>query len=362
MTSIPQPFAEAENDWDLANLYQDLTSAKQQIASKPKQLTQLEKTCLRGLLCGYGPNEIAAAINREVRGLRVDLSRGLYRYIEVLTQRPSNTLKDWREVADWLAKANYKTSLSHTSLLTSDSLIKIVDVSLEGSANSPVIDLKVRNIGNQVAFLKNTKFLFYNSWLLKSWLLPEAKNMENFALPAAAPMQRSRVVLPSYDYQVPLPAPANFDLSLPINLFAENYLNANPKIVYIEDFKISQCVSCNDVDRFTFTFSLPENYHQLSRNIKTQYLLYTSYIYHLKLELIYDEDDKSVQSTDLVILLESEFAENLDKRVFFAESDSKLPAEIQEISQHNQQLVTEIAQIKGIRSSLLNSLLKKITF
>ncbi|MBW4676920.1 MAG: hypothetical protein KME52_23770 [Desmonostoc geniculatum HA4340-LM1] len=221
MTPVPQPFTQAENDWNLASLYQDLASAKQQISGKSKQLTPLEITCLKGLLCGYSPSEIAAAINREVRGLRVDLSRGLYRYIEVLTKRPSNTLKDWREVTDWLAKANYKTSFSHLSLANNDSLIKIVDISLEGSVNSCVIDLKVRNIGNQVAFLKNAKFLFHNIWVLKSWVLPRLEISEQLAY-APAPameMQRSRTVPPSCDYQVSLPTNLNFDASVTILVF-----------------------------------------------------------------------------------------------------------------------------------------------
>ncbi|MFN6537110.1 MAG: hypothetical protein RM021_012170 [Nostoc sp. EkiNYC01] len=360
MTPVPQPFTQAENDWNLASLYQDLASAKQQISGKSKQLTPLEITCLKGLLCGYSPSEIAAAINREVRGLRVDLSRGLYRYIEVLTKRSSNTLKDWREVTDWLAEANYKTSFSHLSLANNDSLIKIVDISLDGSVNSCVIDLKVRNIGNQVAFLKNAKFLFHNAWVLKSWVLPRLEINEQLAYapaPAMA-MQRSRTVPPSCDYQIYLPAALNFDVTLPFNFCTENYLNTQPEIIYIENLKISQCVSCNDVDRFTFTLFLPRSEQQLSSNEYAPYLIRTSYIYNFKLELIYDEDNKSIQSSDLIIFLEPKYPEDIETRGFFTESDSKLPTEIKKWSQDNLELLIAIAKIKGVMSSSLNSLIK----
>lgn len=358
MTPIPQLFAQAENDWNLASLCQDITSAKQQISGKAKQLTPLEINCLRGLLCGYNPSEIAAAMNREVRGLRVDLSRGLYRYIEVLTNRPSNTLKDWREVADWLAKANYKVSYSHDNSPNNDSLIKIVDVSLEGSVNSCVIDLKVRNIGHRVAFLKNAKFLFHDVWVLKSWVLPKLERNKQQAYPPAPAMAQSRTVLPSCDYQVYLPANLNFDIALPLSFSRENYLNTQQEIVYTESFKISQCVSCNDVDRFTFTLFLPENEQQIFSNAQLPYLIRTSYIYNFKLELIYDEDNKSIESSDLIILLEPKYPENLETREFLTESDSQLSTEMKKWSQQNLELLTAIAKRKSVMSSSLNSLIK----
>ncbi|MEG4808278.1 NB-ARC domain-containing protein [Microcoleus sp. F8-D3] len=107
LLQIPaQKFIEAAACWNLEQLYADLTAAKQEYASSRKQrLTPLEKTYLRGLLCNYSPPEIAAALNRECAGIRVDLSRGLYRYIEVLTlQQP----KDWKEIPTMLEIFGYK--------------------------------------------------------------------------------------------------------------------------------------------------------------------------------------------------------------------------------------------------------------
>ncbi|MEG4441709.1 NB-ARC domain-containing protein [Microcoleus sp. AT9_B5] len=107
LLQIPaQKFIEAAAGWNLEQLYADLTAAKQEYASNRKQrLTPLEKTYLRGLLCNYSPPEIATALNRECAGIRVDLSRGLYRYIEVLTlQQP----KDWKEIPSMLEIFGYK--------------------------------------------------------------------------------------------------------------------------------------------------------------------------------------------------------------------------------------------------------------
>ncbi|WP_377475364.1 MAG: NB-ARC domain-containing protein [Microcoleus anatoxicus] len=109
-----QKFIEAEACWNLQQLYADLTAAKQDYTCSRKQrLTPLEKTYLRGLLCNYGPVEIAVALHRKCTGIRVDLSRGLYRYIEVLTlQQP----KDWKEIPSILEIYGYKQKSSTETL------------------------------------------------------------------------------------------------------------------------------------------------------------------------------------------------------------------------------------------------------
>jgi hypothetical protein len=100
-------FFETTQNWNLDKLYEDLTDAKQrQGIIRRKPITPTEKACLRGLLSGYTPTEIALQLNRDAVGLRVDLSRGLYRYIEMLT---GATLKDWSKVAQILAAAGYST-------------------------------------------------------------------------------------------------------------------------------------------------------------------------------------------------------------------------------------------------------------
>ncbi|BAZ12579.1 WD-40 repeat-containing protein [Calothrix sp. NIES-4071] len=101
-----QKFVQANESWNLEQLYQDIAFAKHQERQLyRKQLTPTEKACLRGLICGYSPTEIAWELNREPNGLRVELSRGLYRYIESLTH---TRIKNWSNVSKELENKGYK--------------------------------------------------------------------------------------------------------------------------------------------------------------------------------------------------------------------------------------------------------------
>ncbi|WP_013335126.1 NB-ARC domain-containing protein [Gloeothece verrucosa] len=97
-------FLDAANQWQLERLYTDLTAIKQlHFPHRRAKLTPLEKACLRGFLCQKSPSDIANILNREPKGLRVDLSRSLYRYLESLTNQP---IKDWSHIPIQLA--NYR--------------------------------------------------------------------------------------------------------------------------------------------------------------------------------------------------------------------------------------------------------------
>jgi len=102
-------FAEAATNWDLQKLYENLAVAKQEFAPhmKPK-LTDVEKLHLRGLLFGYAPAIMAEKIPKSYGGLRTALSQTIYRYVEQLTKRPLNTLKNWRDIPTWLEETRYK--------------------------------------------------------------------------------------------------------------------------------------------------------------------------------------------------------------------------------------------------------------
>ena len=107
--SDSEDFAEAARHWDLERLYVDLARAKKEanVASLPG-LTDVEKLHLRGLLCGYGPRDIAVKLVKDRRGLQSDLSKTLYRYVEALSNKTRNSLRNWREVAEWLKEAGYR--------------------------------------------------------------------------------------------------------------------------------------------------------------------------------------------------------------------------------------------------------------
>ena len=111
-----QLFLEAAKLWDLERLYADLAKQKQKNPNKKTKLTEIEKACLRGLLSGYSPRKIATALNWTPASVSVELSKGLYRYVEVLTGREQNILKKWRDISQWLETAGYKNSAQRQDL------------------------------------------------------------------------------------------------------------------------------------------------------------------------------------------------------------------------------------------------------
>ena len=115
MKSTSEQFAEAARHWDLENLYTDLASAK------GKRLTPVEKLHLRGLLCGYSPTEIAEKLGKEVKGVQTDLCATLYKYVKSLVDKSGEKMENWRNVAEWLEEAGYRSVMS-ARLQLSDSL------------------------------------------------------------------------------------------------------------------------------------------------------------------------------------------------------------------------------------------------
>ncbi|WP_445172418.1 NACHT C-terminal helical domain 2-containing protein [Microcoleus sp.] len=108
-------FAEAATNWDLQKLYKDLAVAKREFAPhKRRVLTDTEKKHLRGLLCGYSPAEMAEKLYKNSRGVEADLCSTIYQYVEQLTKKPLNTLKNWRDIPQWLEQTGYKIPVSDT--------------------------------------------------------------------------------------------------------------------------------------------------------------------------------------------------------------------------------------------------------
>ncbi|MEM9807812.1 MAG: NB-ARC domain-containing protein [Cyanobacteria bacterium P01_D01_bin.56] len=106
-----QLFEQASAQWNLDPLYAELAKAKAVLMPhKQVGLTAVEKLRLRGLLLGYSPAEIAEQQYTAARTVEVALSQGLYRYVEQLTGRDRNALESWRDVADWLEAAGYRST------------------------------------------------------------------------------------------------------------------------------------------------------------------------------------------------------------------------------------------------------------
>ena len=109
MTALTDNFAEAEKNWRLKLLYQDLGIAK------GNELTSTEAKYLRGLLCGFNPGKIAETCHVEADTVRQCLSKSVYRYIEdliasKLIEQANQTaqVKNWRWVPRLLEQAGYR--------------------------------------------------------------------------------------------------------------------------------------------------------------------------------------------------------------------------------------------------------------
>lgn len=114
--SPEEPFTLAANDWDLEKLYKDLADAKREVAShKQRGLTEVEKRHLRGLLCGFSPDEIGTKLQKVEGGARTDISKTVYMYVKQLTHGKVEGIKITKyRCIDWLEQAGYKTRSSNS--------------------------------------------------------------------------------------------------------------------------------------------------------------------------------------------------------------------------------------------------------
>ncbi|MEG4628026.1 helix-turn-helix domain-containing protein [Microcoleus sp. w1-18aA5] len=106
MASTNDRFVEAESRWDLKTLYSDLA------AVKGKPLTPVEKLHLQGLLCGYSPAEIAEKLKKNPKGVETDLCASIYKYVKAFVGKGIEKIENWRNIAEWLEDAGYKTQSS----------------------------------------------------------------------------------------------------------------------------------------------------------------------------------------------------------------------------------------------------------
>ncbi len=140
MASTNDRFVEAESRWDLKTLYADLA------AVKGKPLTPVEKLHLRGLLCGNSPAEIAEKLQKNPKGVETDLCATIYRYVKGFVGKGIEKIENWRNIAEWLDDAGYKTQscakLPASNLLPEKSIVNISNISIE--KNQIVIVVKIQ--------------------------------------------------------------------------------------------------------------------------------------------------------------------------------------------------------------------------
>lgn len=112
MSTLNIYWNEADKTWDLIRLYQDLGR------TKGRNLTELQKAKLRGALCNVSLKDVAEQLNRGLKGLRTDLSTGLYRFVQELLWNQGIEHEGkvyWQQIPRLLAQAGYnRQSVSPT--------------------------------------------------------------------------------------------------------------------------------------------------------------------------------------------------------------------------------------------------------
>ncbi|MBD1921126.1 DUF1822 family protein [Microcoleus sp. FACHB-831] len=112
--NINQLVKQVNATWKIEKICKELSEAKQVFTNSEREqtLSQKESDCLCALLCNKQPREIAKLLGVNPEGINVDLSRGLYRYIETLIQSKTNEAVriQWSNIPRLLENLGYKRS------------------------------------------------------------------------------------------------------------------------------------------------------------------------------------------------------------------------------------------------------------
>ena len=156
MPPSDEQFTQAAKHWDLETLYADLASAK------GKRLTPTEKRHLRGLLCGYSPSEIAEKLQKTAKGVETDLCATLYKYVKSLVGKGSAKIENWRNIAEWLEDAGYKTQSSAKfpvkDLLPENCIVNVTNINIDNNQIVFLINLRIPTSPDSELSIQNLDF------------------------------------------------------------------------------------------------------------------------------------------------------------------------------------------------------------
>ncbi|WP_460200635.1 hypothetical protein, partial [Scytonema sp. NUACC21] len=85
-------------------------------------------------------------LNKNSKGVEVDLCNTLYKYVKNLVDKCEQKVENWRNIAEWLEDAGYKTPSSNQFKLSDDVpvelLVKKANISFE--SNKIIVDINLR--------------------------------------------------------------------------------------------------------------------------------------------------------------------------------------------------------------------------
>jgi hypothetical protein len=175
----------------------------------------------------------------------------------------------------------------------------------------PQLDVKLRNTGGSVAFLKRATFRVTQAWKI-DWPQPQG----------AGPGH------PTWDYDVDFPK------------------TSDPFTV---SHNLSQIIDPNGIDRFTVTLG-EEGEQEVT----------TTYVYLMTIDLIHDEDSKVVSTRNILVMLPPLYwTWNMDCAKWFSSNASSLQ-ECQSILDQGKTAMKQISSIDAVRDPLLEIILDDI--
>jgi hypothetical protein len=176
--------------------------------------------------------------------------------------------------------------------------LRLVDVAFAESGEFPILDLKVRNVGHNVAYLKRLELVVRKVWKLQSNVHPSS-------------------VAASWTYDVMLPlAPSDRPISV----------------------SASQMIAPNGVDRFKI---------RLGNDGASASVVY---VFHISLALVYNEDERRLVSRPILFTAKAPFNQ---------ESWSFSPVSL-DLQRRNLTIVRDIHAVDGLFSDELLALLDSL--
>ena len=111
-----QVFNAAEQNWNLSQLFQRLEAIKLHKQQQP--LTDLERFCLKGILCGFTPEEIAQKLIDQLDPFLIQVAFwNLLRCVQTMLDKEEVKIDSFQELADSLAISGYKSEDADTILI-----------------------------------------------------------------------------------------------------------------------------------------------------------------------------------------------------------------------------------------------------
>lgn len=196
------------------------------------------------------------------------------------------------------------TTTSQPAVISSsnDSALQIVDVGfIEPEEDYPQLDIKLRNTGDSVAFLKRASFRVARAWKI-DW----------------PPPQGAGPVKPTWNYDVAFPK-----MSDPFTV----------------SHNVSQIIDPDDADRFTITVGVEGEREET-----------TNYVYLMTVELVYDEDEKTISSGPILVAMPSVWST-------WGVSSQYTPPQYHYLLDQGKSVLNEINEINAVKSPRLQKMM-----